>query len=66
MQKAVQKFDITYPVALDSDYKIWNAFHNQYWPAEFYIDAKGKVRYEHFGEGDMLLAREKVFKLPRT
>ena len=52
VQKAVQKFGITYPVALDSDYKIWNAFHNQYWPAEYFIDAKGKVRYEHFGEGD--------------
>jgi len=52
VQKAVQKFDITYPVALDSEYKIWNAFHNQYWPAEYFIDAKGKVRYEHFGEGD--------------
>ena len=52
VQKAVQKFDITYPVALDSEYKIWNAFHNQYWPAEYFIDAKGKVRYEHFGEGN--------------
>lgn len=52
VQKAVQKFDISYPVALDSNYKIWNAFKNQYWPAEYYIDTKGKVRYEHFGEGD--------------
>jgi thiol-disulfide isomerase/thioredoxin len=51
VQKAVQKFGITYPVALDSDYQIWNAFHNQYWPAHYFIDAKGKVRYEHFGEG---------------
>lgn len=52
VQKAVQKFGITYPVALDSNYKIWNAFHNQYWPAEYFIDAKGRVQYEHFGEGD--------------
>jgi len=52
VQKAVQKFGITYPVALDSNYDIWNAFHNQYWPAHYFIDAKGKVRYEHFGEGD--------------
>ena len=51
VQKAVQKFGITYPVALDSDHAIWNAFHNQYWPAHYFIDAKGKVRYEHFGEG---------------
>lgn len=52
VEKAVKKFGITYPVALDSDYKIWNAFHNQYWPAHYFIDARGKVRYEHFGEGD--------------
>lgn len=52
VQKAVQKFDMKYPVALDSNYKIWNAFHNQYWPAEYFIDAKGRVQYEHFGEGD--------------
>lgn len=52
VQKAVQKFGITYPVALDSNYSIWNAFHNQYWPAHYFIDAKGKVRYEHFGEGE--------------
>jgi thiol-disulfide isomerase/thioredoxin len=51
VQKATEKFGITYPVALDSNYKIWNGFHNQYWPAHYFIDAKGKVRYEHFGEG---------------
>jgi thiol-disulfide isomerase/thioredoxin len=50
--RAVQKFGITYPVAIDSDQKIWNAFHNEYWPAHYFIDAKGKVRYEHFGEGE--------------
>jgi thiol-disulfide isomerase/thioredoxin len=52
VQKAVNKFGITYPVALDNNYAIWNAFHNQYWPAHYFIDAKGKVRYEHFGEGE--------------
>jgi hypothetical protein len=52
LQKAVNKFQITYPVVLDNNYAIWNAFHNQYWPAHYFIDAKGKVRYEHFGEGE--------------
>lgn len=52
VEKAVKKFGITYPVALDNDYQIWNAFHNQYWPAHYFIDARGKVRYERFGEGD--------------
>ncbi|WP_252263363.1 redoxin family protein [Paracidobacterium acidisoli] len=52
VQKAVQKFGITYPIALDSNHAIWNAFHNEFWPAHYFIDANGKVRYEHFGEGD--------------
>ena len=52
VQKAVKKFGITYPVAMDSNHEIWNAFHNQYWPAHYFIDAKGKVRFEHFGEGN--------------
>jgi thiol-disulfide isomerase/thioredoxin len=52
VEKAVKKFGITYPVALDNNQAIWNAFHNEYWPAHYFIDAKGKVRFEHFGEGD--------------
>ena len=51
VQKAVTRFGITYPVVLDSNQSIWNAFHNQAWPAHYFIDARGKVRYEHFGEG---------------
>lgn len=50
--KAVQKFGIAYPVALDSNHAIWDAFHNEYWPAHYFIDATGKVRFEHFGEGN--------------
>jgi len=52
VQKAVRKFKITYPVALDSDHAIWDAFHNEFWPAHYFIDATGKVRFEHFGEGN--------------
>ncbi len=52
VQKTVNKFGIGYPVALDNNDAIWDAFHNQYWPAHYFIDAKGKVRYEHFGEGE--------------
>jgi thiol-disulfide isomerase/thioredoxin len=51
VQKAIQKYGITYPVALDSNQAIWNAFHNEFWPANYFIDATGKVRFEHFGEG---------------
>jgi thiol-disulfide isomerase/thioredoxin len=51
VQKAVQKFGITYPIALDDNQASWNAFHDEFWPAHYFIDAKGKVRFEHFGEG---------------
>ena len=43
---------IAYPVAIDNDYAIWRAFDNHYWPAHYFIDAKGRIRHHHFGEGD--------------
>lgn len=47
----VKKLGITYPVAIDNNYAIWRNFDNQYWPAHYLIDAKGQVRFTHFGEG---------------
>jgi cytochrome c biogenesis protein CcdA/thiol-disulfide isomerase/thioredoxin len=47
----VKEYGITYPVAIDNNYAIWRNFDNQYWPAHYLIDAKGQVRYTHFGEG---------------
>ncbi|EJZ21866.1 cytochrome c biogenesis protein DipZ, partial [Rhizobium sp. Pop5] len=52
VKKAVGDFQIGYPVAIDNNYKIWRAFENSYWPAAYLIDAKGQVRYHHFGEGN--------------
>jgi cytochrome c biogenesis protein CcdA/thiol-disulfide isomerase/thioredoxin len=52
VEKAVRDLKITYPVAIDSEYKIWQAFHNEYWPAHYFIDGKGRIRYHHFGEGE--------------
>ena len=52
VKKAVGDLGIIYPVAIDNDYAIWRAFDNQYWPAHYFIDAEGKVRHHHFGEGD--------------
>jgi cytochrome c biogenesis protein CcdA/thiol-disulfide isomerase/thioredoxin len=49
---AIRQNGIRYPVAQDNDYGTWNAFGNQYWPAKYLIDAAGRVRYVHFGEGD--------------
>jgi thiol-disulfide isomerase/thioredoxin len=51
VQKAIDKFGITYPVALDSKQAIWNDFQNEYWPTHYFLDRQGKVRYAHFGEG---------------
>ena len=49
--KAVRDFRITYPVAIDNKWTIWGAFQNRYWPAHYLIDANGRIRYRHFGEG---------------
>lgn len=52
VKKAIGDFQIDYPVAVDNDYTIWRAFENSYWPAHYLIDAKGQIRYHHFGEGN--------------
>ena len=51
VQQAVKELKIDYPVALDNDYGVWKAFGNQYWPSDYLVDATGKIRYHHFGEG---------------
>jgi thiol-disulfide isomerase/thioredoxin len=52
IQRAVGEYGVTYPVAIDSDHRVWNTFHNEYWPALYFIDAKGMVRHAEFGEGN--------------
>jgi hypothetical protein len=52
VRAAVADLHIGYPVAIDNDYKIWRAFDNEFWPALYFIDAKGRIRYHHFGEGE--------------
>ena len=74
VRSAVQQFGITYPVAVDNDYDTWNAYDNEYWPADYLIDASGEVRYESFGEGQygqteaairqLLVAANPHLKLP--
>ena len=51
VEKAIRDLGITYPVAMDNQFAIWNAYKNQYWPAHYLIDANGKIRHQHFGEG---------------
>ncbi|MBY4730041.1 cytochrome c biogenesis protein DipZ [Cupriavidus pauculus] len=52
VRRAIGDFKIGFPVAVDSDYRIWNAFHNNYWPAAYFVDARGNIRHHQFGEGD--------------
>ena len=52
VENAVRDLKVTYPVAIDSNHRIWQAFNNEYWPADYFIDGKGRIRYHHFGEGE--------------
>jgi thiol-disulfide isomerase/thioredoxin len=52
VRKAIADLKIGYPVAIDNNYAVWRAFENEYWPAHYFIDAEGRIRHEHFGEGD--------------
>jgi len=52
VSSAVKRFGFTFPIAVDSDDAIWNAFHNAVWPADFLIDKNGRIAYMHLGEGD--------------
>ncbi|WP_345761243.1 redoxin domain-containing protein [Diaminobutyricibacter sp. McL0608] len=49
---AVKEMRIDFPVAVDTEYGVWNAFANHYWPAIYLADAQGRIRYHHFGEGE--------------
>jgi thiol-disulfide isomerase/thioredoxin len=52
VRRAVSQLHVRYPVPLDNEYGTWNAYHNQYWPAEYLIDKRGHIRHAHFGEGE--------------
>jgi thiol-disulfide isomerase/thioredoxin len=52
VSRAVRERKIDYPVAIDSDYAVWRAFNNHYWPAIYFADARGLIRHHHFGEGE--------------
>jgi cytochrome c biogenesis protein CcdA/thiol-disulfide isomerase/thioredoxin len=51
VRKAIRDLGISYPVAMDNDYAIWRNFNNEYWPADYFVDATGHIRFHHFGEG---------------
>jgi thiol-disulfide isomerase/thioredoxin len=60
---AVQEMGIEYPVALDPEYAIWRGFDNHYWPALYFVDARGQVRHHHFGEGEYAQSERRIQQL---
>lgn len=52
VREATVRLGVKHPVAIDNEYSIWNAFTNQYWPAHYFVDANGRVRHLHIGEGN--------------
>jgi cytochrome c biogenesis protein CcdA/thiol-disulfide isomerase/thioredoxin len=63
VKRALDHLDIRYPVAIDNEYGVWRAFGNQYWPAFYIVDAQGRVRYHHFGEGAYRDAEDAIRQL---
>ncbi|VVQ38100.1 Protein DipZ [Pseudomonas fluorescens] len=63
--KAIKDLGINYPVAIDNDFKVWRAFNNQYWPAHYFADAQGRIRYHHFGEGEYAESERVIQQLLR-
>ena len=63
VRTALQRHGITYPVAQDNDYATWNAYRNQYWPAQYVVDQNGIVVYVHAGEGQYKEIEQTIQKL---
>lgn len=63
VREASQKAGIKYPIALDNDFKTWNAYGNRYWPAKYLIDQEGNIVYKHFGEGEYEETEKKIKSL---
>jgi|KBSSwiStaDraftv2_1062776.scaffolds.fasta_scaffold22852_1 cytochrome c biogenesis protein CcdA/thiol-disulfide isomerase/thioredoxin len=61
--KATADLGIRYPVALDNQYRLWSALDNHYWPAHYFVDAQGRIRYHHFGEGDYAMSERVIRQL---
>ncbi|MBI4044546.1 MAG: redoxin domain-containing protein [Candidatus Diapherotrites archaeon] len=63
VQMAANEFSLTYPIALDSDMETWRNYKNRFWPAKYLIDAEGRIRYTHFGEGAYEETEQKIQEL---
>lgn len=65
VQRGIEEFGLTYPIVVDSEMEIWQAFANKYWPSKYLIDAEGYLRYAHFGEGNYHETEEAIQELLR-
>lgn len=63
VRQATKRLGIQHPVAIDNQYRVWNAFNNHYWPAHYFIDASGRIRYLHIGEGGYEMQEEVIQQL---
>ena len=63
VRRAVQQLRVDFPVVIDNDYSIWRAFENQYWPALYLVDGRGRVRHHQFGEGEYPAAERAIQRL---
>src|SRR5215831_9680179 len=63
IRRAAAAMRVTYPIAIDSDYGVWSALHNQYWPALYIVDAQGRIRHHHFGEGEYEMSERVIQQL---
>lgn len=63
VRAAVARLGIVYPVVMDNNYHIWNAYHNAYWPALYLVDKHGQIRYTHIGEGEYDVTERQIAAL---
>jgi thiol-disulfide isomerase/thioredoxin len=63
VRRALKEMKVDYPIAMDNDQSIWRAFNNQYWPALYFVDVEGRIRYHHFGEGEYEQSEKRIQEL---
>jgi thiol-disulfide isomerase/thioredoxin len=63
VRRAATDLTVRYPIAVDNDYAIWQAFANQYWPALYFVDVQGRIRHHHFGEGEYERSEQTIQQL---
>jgi thiol-disulfide isomerase/thioredoxin len=63
VEAAAKRYDVTWPIALDDNMKIWDEFQNNSWPADYFADRRGRIRFSHIGEGDYTEAEDVIREL---